>query len=82
MFYALNTFTQEVMSCTSQLNSVELKRENKLRSLPLKETNQLINILNRDNCWRDLAAVITHPDNANKLLFNSDSIGYVCNFQS
>lgn len=65
------------MSMFSRKTSAFVKLDNTLRDLPLKETNYLINILNRHNCWQELAAVITHPDNPNALLFNSDSIGYV-----
>lgn len=70
------------MSMFSRATSVVVKPDKKLRDLPLKETNYLINILNRHNCWQELAAVITHPDNSNALLFNSDSIGYVFIFWS
>ncbi len=60
----------------STLTSSPLTPKTKLRDLPLRETNKLINILDRNNCWRELAGVITHPDKPNELLFSSDDIRF------
>lgn len=48
----------------------------KLQNISYLETIQIIVILNRRNCWLELAAVLTHPD-SKKPMFNSDDIGYV-----
>lgn len=65
------------MSQRSTASSGNLEPSTKLRCLPLKETNKLINILNRNNCWKELAGVITHPDYPEELLFTADNIRYV-----
>lgn len=68
------------MACFS-LNryTEELSLNTKLRLIQLKYRNKLIEILNVDNSWQDLASVIPDPDNNEELLFSSNDISILEN---